>query len=78
MPANVLVANYYNLETEEGLYIGRTVTGKDVSTATTWQKVPINLPLLRVANTQLLGKIHPSHECLYVPWDGKEYIISIP
>ena len=74
VPANTLVANYYNLETEEGLYNGRTVTGSDISTAMTWQKVPINLPHGRVANTQLLGKIHPSHECLYVPWDGKEYV----
>ena len=76
VPENALVANDITdtWKINENLYIGRTVTGKDVSTAITWQKVPINLPHGRVANTQFLGKIHPSHECLYVPWDGKEYI----
>ena len=34
----------------------------------------INLPHERVASTQLLGKIDPNRRCLYVPWDGKEYI----
>ncbi|XP_065912618.1 uncharacterized protein [Dysidea avara] len=73
VPQNALVTNDI-WESEEDQCIGRTVTGSDISTAMTWQKVPINLPHGRVANTQLLGKIHPSHECLYVPWDGKEYI----
>jgi len=40
-------------------------------------EILINLPYGRVANTQLLGKIHPSHECLYVPWDGKEIVYGL-
>ncbi|XP_065898031.1 uncharacterized protein [Dysidea avara] len=70
VPSNALIGN----KRRDGLYVGRTVTGSDISTATTWQKVPINLPHERVANTQLLGKIHCSHRCLYVPWDGKEIL----
>jgi len=70
VPQNAVIGN----RRRDGLYIGRTVTGGDISTATTWEKVPINLPHRRVANTQLLGKIHCSHRCLYVPWEGKEII----
>ena len=58
----------------EELYIGRTVTNSDVMIGKTWQGEPINLPVARVTNTQLVGKIHCSHHCLYVPWDGKEYV----
>lgn len=56
------------------LYIGRTVTDSDVVVGKTWQHESINLPHGRVTNTQLVGKIHQSHRCLYVPWGGKEYI----
>ena len=58
----------------EKLYIGRTVTNCDVMAGKTWQHYPISLPHGRVTNTQLIGKIHCSHSCLYVPWAGKEYI----
>ena len=68
VPSNALIGN----KRRDGLYVGRTVTGSDISTATTWQNVPINLPHGSIANTQLLGKIHCSHRCLYVPWNGKE------
>ena len=76
VPVNALVATDIvdNLYGTEEIYIGRTLTGSDISSATTCEEVPINLPHGRVANTQLLGKIHPSHECLYVPWNGKVYI----
>ena len=58
----------------ETLYIGRTVTNSDVMVGKTWQRHPISLPHSRVTDTQLIGKIHCSHKCLYVPWAGKEYI----
>ena len=58
----------------EELYIGRTVTNSDVMIGKTWRREPISLPYGRVTNTQLVGKIHASHNCLYVPWGGKEYI----
>ena len=57
----------------ECLYIGRTVTNSDVTVGKTTQFNPIRLPHSKVTNTQLVGKIHCSHRCLYVPWDGKEY-----
>ena len=63
-----------NTSAEEVLYIGRTVTNSDVTLGKTWQRAPINLPHGSVTNTQLVGKIHCSHRCLYVPWGGKEYI----
>ena len=56
----------------DGLYVGRTVTG--ISTATTWNRESINLPHGRVSNTQLIGYINCSHECMYVPWNGEEII----
>ena len=61
-------------EDDEELYIGRTVTNSDVMIGKTWRHEPISLPHGRVTNTQLVGKIHASHKCLYVPWGGKEYI----
>lgn len=27
-------------------------------------------------NTLTLGKVHPSHGCLYIPYDGKEIAIK--
>ena len=59
----------------EKLYIGRTVTDSDVMDGRTWQLDPINLPSGCATNTQLVGKIHRSDKCLYIPWDGKEYKI---
>ena len=56
VPQNALVASGF-WAGDNTLYVSRTVTGSDISTATTWQKVPINLPHERVANTQFLGKI---------------------
>ena len=58
----------------ENYYIGRTVTGSNISSGKTWRGRPINLPAKRAANTQLLGKVHCSHEVLYVPYDGLEYM----
>ena len=58
----------------EELYIGRTVTDSDVMVGKTWLDEPISLPYGSATNTQLVGKIHGSHNCLYIPWDGKEYI----
>jgi len=51
---------------DEDLFVGRTVTNSDISTAATRDEVPINLPYGRAATTQLPGKIHPTHERLYV------------
>jgi len=73
IPTNALYAGDTQ-ESEDDLFVGRTVTGSDISTAMTRGEILINLPYGRVANTQLLGQIHPSHECLYVPWDGKEIV----
>ena len=57
----------------EKLYIGRCVTNSDVMVGRTWQLEPISLPYGCATNTQLVGKIHRSHKCLYIPWNGKEY-----
>ncbi|XP_065893534.1 uncharacterized protein [Dysidea avara] len=64
----------YGNKDHDGLYVGRTVTGSDISTATTWNGVSINLPHGRVSNTQLIGYINCSHECMYVPWGSEEII----
>ena len=61
---------------DETYYIGCTVTGSDISVGRTQEGVAINLPSGRVANIQLVGKIHPSHKCMYISWDGKEYTYS--
>ena len=71
VPRNAVVAG---IDTSKDVYIGRTVTGSDISTGKTWQGIPIKLPPGRVANMQLVGKVFPGHKCLYVPWGGKEYI----
>ena len=57
----------------EHLYIGRTVTNSDITVGKTVKYNLIRLPRSKVTNTQLVGKIHCSHRCLYVPWDHKEY-----
>ena len=59
---------------KETIYIGRTVTGSNLSVGRTYQGVPIQIPRLAVPNTQLVGKIHPSHRCLYLPHTGLEFI----
>ena len=53
-------------------YVGRTVTGSDLSVGKDWFHDAINLPDDRVANTQLLGKIDRRHG-LCVAWNGYEY-----
>lgn len=63
-----------NTSNGELLFIGRTVSNGDVMIGKTCGQEPITLPHTRVTNTQLLGKIHCSHKCLYVPWNGKEYV----
>ena len=67
VPLNAVIGN----KRRDGLYVGRTVAGSDISTATTWQKVPTTR---KSSQHTFLGKIHCSHRCLYVPWDGKEII----
>ena len=55
--------------------VGRTITGSDVSVGKTYKGVPIRLPTCKTkASLQLVGKVHPSHGCLYVPYEGLEYI----
>jgi len=71
VPCNAVVGGS---DSSKDVYIGRTVTGSDISTGKTWQGMPINLPQGRYANMQLVGKVFPDHKCLYVPWDGNEYI----
>ena len=62
-------------ERGERMGIGRTITGSDVSVGKTYQEVPIRLPTCKTeASLQLVGKVHPSHGCLYVPYEGLEYI----
>lgn len=62
-------------EQEEILGIGRTITGSDISIGQTYRGIAIRLhPTTGEKNVQLVGKIHPSHRCLYVPHDGLEYI----
>ena len=58
----------------ETIGIGRTVTSTDLSIGKTCADFSIQIPMSAVRNTQLLGKIHPSHRCLYVPYQGREFI----
>ena len=60
----------------ETVYIGRTVTGCNVTVGKTWQGIPLQIPAHSAANTQLIGKVHCSHRALYVSHDGLEYIYS--
>ncbi|XP_065907124.1 uncharacterized protein [Dysidea avara] len=53
-------------------YVGRTITGSDLSVGKDRFHDAINLPDDRVANTQLLGKIDKRHG-LCVAWNGYEY-----
>ena len=71
VPAHAVAGGEQDRET---VYIGRTVTGCDVSVGKTWKEVPIQIPSHSVTNTQLVGKVHPSHQALYVPHNGQEYI----
>ncbi len=68
---NGAVPGYTGRET---IGIGRTVTSTDVSNGRTCTDFPIPIPRSAVRSTQLLGKIHPSHRCLYVPYQGLEFI----
>lgn len=58
------------LDKEEQQYIGRTCTRLEL--AKTWQGFP--LPTTSFDGERRVGKIHKSHRCLYVPFDGNEYI----
>ena len=58
----------------ETIGIGRTVTSGDVSIGKTGTDFPIQIPRSAARSTQLLGKIHPSHRCLYVSHQGLEFI----
>ena len=54
VPHNAVVGG---TDSSKDVYIGRTVTGSDISTGKTWQSEPINLPPGRVANMQLVGNV---------------------
>ena len=54
-------------------FIGRTVTGSDLSVGKGRKDASIKLPHDRVANTQLVGKIDNGHGSLCVIWNGDEY-----
>ena len=71
VPAHAVAGGIQDGET---VYIGRTVTGCDVSIAKTWKEVPIQIPSHSFTDTQLVGKVHRSHQALYVPHNGQEYI----
>ena len=55
---------------KETLFIGRTCT--KLSNSRTWDGQQISIR--DVDGAKRLGKIHCSHGCLYVPYNGKEYI----
>ncbi|XP_065908227.1 uncharacterized protein [Dysidea avara] len=58
-------------------YIGRTVTGSDLSVGKTFSGAPIKLPDSRVYNTQLVGKIDRLYgNSLCVAWNGDEYLYN--
>jgi len=54
-------------------YIGRTITGSDLSVGKDRHNALIKLPDDMVANTQLVGKVCTSRGCLCVGWNGDEY-----
>ena len=74
IPPNAAVVGYHN---DEKIFIGRTVVDGDISLGRTWYLDKINLPEDTVSNTQLVGKLMYTYECLYVPWDSKEYLYQL-
>lgn len=71
VPSNAIPGGYQ--DGYDVVYIGRTVTNSNISLGRTHRGNPI--PIREASpNTQLLGKIHCSHHCLYVPHSGCEYI----
>ena len=71
VPANAVVAGK---QSGEDGYAGRTSPRSSLSAGHTYTRIPIELPDDRAAGTQLVGKIFPSHPCLYVPYQGREFI----
>lgn len=74
IPANAAAIGYYN---NERIFIGRTVANSDVLLGRTRFLDKISLPEDTVSNTQLVGKIMYTYQCLYVPWDSKEYLYQL-
>ena len=74
VPPNAAVVGHYK---NEKIFIGRTVIDSDISLGRTRNLDRINLPEDRVSNTQLVGKLQYANECLYVPWNSKEYLYQL-
>lgn len=53
------------------------MVNSDISLGRTWYLDKINLPEDRDLSTQLVGRIQYTNECLYVPWDSKEYLYQL-
>ena len=69
---NNYISSYSYFPTEE-LYIAKTYPGPEIEGRTADGKKRLKLP--KRFSGSLLGKVHPSHHCLYIPNDGHEYIV---
>ena len=58
----------------EPLYIGRTCT--TLTDGKTWRGRRINIQSLESPTAQLPGKVHLSHNCLYVGYGEREYLFN--
>ena len=74
IPPNAAEVGCYK---NEKIFIGRTVADGDISLGRTRHLDKISLPEDTVSNAQLVGKIMNTYQCLYVPWDGKEYFYQL-
>ena len=74
IPPNAAAVGYFN---NEKIFIGRIVIDGDISLGRTWSHGKINLPEDVASNTQLVGTLLHNYECLYVPWDSKEYLYQL-
>ena len=74
IPPNAAAVGNYN---NEKIFIGRTVADSDISLGRARYLDKISLPEDTVSNTQLVGKIMHTYQCLYVPWDSREYFYQL-
>lgn len=58
----------------EPLYIGRTCT--TLTDGKTWRGQRMNVETRETPTAQLPGKVHPSHNCLYVGYAEREYLFN--
>ena len=54
--------------------VGCTITNCDLIVGITWDDKKIPIPIQFSRTFQIVGKVAVGHRCLYVPYEGLEYI----